>query len=436
MKLHDRQEIGRNGTVTVTVAVSLIGILSIVALSLDGGLMLDKRRQMQTAADAAALAGTDDLYSHWYTSPTSGLDNPASAITGPAHIAAFNAAKANGFENGVNGCVVTVNIPPLSGDHVGQSGHVEVLISSPQKRFFSRLFGTTDVSIGARAVARGKRTSIKQAILVLDPTGSSAFNAGGNGTVSITGSPVQVNSTSATGMIDNGGGSSGGLNSTVGYNLGGIPGWSTTGGAVITGPINSNSPPIPDPLASLPAPDTSTLTVQSNKKMQISSANTQTLNPGIYIGGISVTGKGSVVLNPGIYYMQGGGFSVTGTSTANITGTGVMIYNNPASNSDKISLEGSGVINLSPPTTGPYQGVLLFQNRTSTTPMEVNGGGGSSMSGVFYAAAANLTVSGNGGASVGSQYISYDLTLQGNGNFSVDWTPNTTPGIRQIFLVE
>ena len=55
----------REGTVTVLVAVSLIGILSITALSLDGGMLLDKRRQAQTASDSAALAAAADLYYNW-----------------------------------------------------------------------------------------------------------------------------------------------------------------------------------------------------------------------------------------------------------------------------------------------------------------------------------------------------------------------------------
>jgi len=424
------QSPSRKGNVTVVVAVCMVGIMSIVALSLDAGMMLDKHRQIQAAADSASLAGAIDLYSHWYSNPVSGLDN----TSGTARAAALNAAKANGFENGVNTCVVTVNIPPTSGDHVGQSGHVEVIISYTQKRFFSRLFGNEDVSIGSRAVARGKVSSIKQAILVLDPYNKSAFNAGGNGAVSVTGSPIQVNSTDPAGMIDNGGGTAGSITDTSGFYLGGTPGWTTTGGATISGPITSNAPPIPDPLADLPAPDPNTLTLQSSKKSQFSGANTVTLNPGVYVGGISVTGKGNVVMNPGIYYMQGGGFSVTGQG--NITGNGVMIYNNPSSNSDNVNIAGSGVMNFSPPTSGPYKGVLLFQNRNSTAEMDVSGGSGSAMSGVFYAAAAPLKITGSGGASVGSQYISYDLTLQGNGNFSVDWNPNTTPGVRQIYLVE
>jgi hypothetical protein len=81
--------------------------------------------------------------------------------------------------------------------------------------------------------------------------------------------------------------------------------------------------------------------------------------------------------------------------------------------------------------------VHVPEDRTSTVQMDVAGNGGSSMIGLFYAAAANLKVTGNGGSAVlGSQYISYDLTLGGNGGFNVNWSPNTTPGIRQLYIVE
>ena len=115
----------------------------------------------------------------------------------------------------------------------------------------------------------------------------------------------------------------------------------------------------------------------------------------------------------------------------------MLIYNDPQSTSDKISIQGQGTVNLTAPTTGPYQGILFWQNRNSTVEMDIAGNGSSSMTGLFYAASANLKVTGNGGSDVlGSQYISYDLTLGGNGGFAVNWTPNTVPGTRDIWLVE
>lgn len=421
----------RKGTVVVVVAVSLIAIVSFVALSLDGGMLMDKRRQSQSASDAAALAAAHELYANWWVN---GYTNQGLDPTGSAKAAAKAAAAANGFVDGVNGCTVTVNIPPLSGPFTGKPCHTEVIISQTQKRYFSRIFGADDVNYGSRSVSRGRRGGINNAIICLNPDGKGTLNAGGNGSITVQGAPIQVNSNHSEAMIANGNG----LMTSDRFLVGGSPGWSTPGGGSFIGPIVPNSEPIPDPLASMPVPDPSTMTVRSTRKLQHSGNNTVTLKPGVYEGGISITG-GRVNLDPGIYYMKGGGFSVGGGADG-LYGNGVMIYNAPESNSDVISISGSGAtINLSPMLTGPYQGILLFQERTSTAPVSVSGSDGNnlSISGTFYAASATLNVTGNGtNQTIGSQYISYNLILGGNGTYFCSWTPDLTPGTREILLVE
>jgi hypothetical protein len=415
--------------VAVVVAVSLIGLLSFVALTLDGGQLMDQRRQVQCTCDAAALAGAGNIYSNWFTSGVAfqGLDP-----NGTAKAAALATASANGFTDGVNGCSVTVNIPPLSGPFTGVPTHVEVIISSSQQQYFSQVFGSTSVPFGARAVARGRRGGLANAILVLDPVGKGSLNTGGNGTISVTGAPVQVDSNNAAAMISNGGAAM----SAQQFLVTGNPGWNAIGGGTFTGPIVPNSPPIPDPLATLPYPDPSLLPVESQKGVQVAGNQVVNLQPGVYEGGIKATG-GTLNLAPGIYYMQGGGFQISGQ--ANLSGAGVMIFNQPNLNSDVISISGSGNISLSPMMTGPWQGVLLFQNRSATSTVSVTGSAGASMTitGTFYAAGANLAVAGNGTQqTIGSQYISYDLSLTGNGTYFCSWTPDLTPGIRQLILVE
>src|SRR5262249_53428917 len=118
--------------------------------------------------------------------------------------------------------------------------------------------------------------------------------------------------------------------------------WVTSGGSSFQGTINTGVPPTPDPLRFIPAPDPSTPFVQSDKKIQYSGSTPLILQPGVYIGGVSVTGQGSVFMNPGIYYMQGGGFNIGGQGS--LTGYQVMIYNDPQSNSDTISLSGTGAV--------------------------------------------------------------------------------------------
>src|SRR4051794_16844998 len=84
----------RRAMVVVAVAVSLMAILGVVALSLDGGMLMDKRRQANCAADAAALAAADDMYARWWQSSYAlrGLDS-----TGTAKAAALATASANGY---------------------------------------------------------------------------------------------------------------------------------------------------------------------------------------------------------------------------------------------------------------------------------------------------------------------------------------------------
>jgi len=139
-------------------------------------------------------------------------------------------------------------------------------------------------------------------------------------------------------------------------------------------------------------------------------------------------------MQPGIYYMNNG-FSFSGQGT--LTALGVMIYNNPgASNSNTISITGQGTVNMSPPDTGLYKGILIFQDRTASTTITVTGNGGFTIGGTFYAANALVSISGNGDAHIGSQYISRYLDLGGNGALTIDYTASPHPSRRVLQLVE
>ena len=75
-------------------------------------------------------------------------------------------------------------------------------------------------------------------------------------------------------------------------------------------------------------------------------------------------------------------------------------------------------------------------------PIDITGNGSMQITGTFYATGAQMNVTGNGDASlgeidnIGSQYIVDRLKTAGTGNFTVIWDPNTTPGLREVALVE
>jgi hypothetical protein len=139
---------------------------------------------------------------------------------------------------------------------------------------------------------------------------------------------------------------------------------------------------------------------------------------------------------PGVYYMDEGGFQFTGSGS--LLGEGVMIYNSPGKGEARdVNISAGGAVRLSPPTTGIYQGIVLFQDRASGVAAGISGGSNMTITGTFYFPGAPLNVTGQGGfANFGSQYISNTLNVQGTGTVYVDWDPNKVAQVRLITLVE
>jgi Flp pilus assembly protein TadG len=420
-----RQHISvRKGNVAVFTAVCLAVLVGAAAFALDGGLLLHNRRAAQAAADAATLAASDSLFLYYQT--YSGLDG-----NGAATAAALATAAANGFNNDGTTNQVTVNIPPASGLHMGQAGYAEVIITYNQSRGFSAIWSSNTITVTARAVGVGKWVPFRDGILVLDPSGPGSLTNGGGGQIQVVNADVIVDSNAPNAAVASGGGTLTAPN----FYITGVPGTSTSGGGTFTGTIWDNQVPTPDPLAYIPPPDPTTLTVQSNHQTTISSNQTVYLQPGVYTGGIHVAGQANIVLAPGIYYMDGGGFSFTGQGS--FTGNGVMIYTDPKQTSDVVNINGLGQINWTPMTSGPYTGIALWQRRDSTNTVSLTGNGTSAIYGTFYAQHGLLSTTGNGGQDVlGSQYISYDVKLGGNGNFSIAWQQQLSARTRILNLVE
>jgi len=423
----------RRGMIAVLVLLCLAVLLGVAAIALDGGMALTERRRAQDVADAAALAAASDLFAHYQT-------NLGQDVNGTAAASALSIAKANGYSNDGTRSIVTVRVspaPPVQGDPTItdssgnlKPGYAEVTVQYNEPRFFSGLWGQGTIPIRARAVARGTWSVVVDGILVLDPSSSGALTATGNGTFTVAGASVVVNSSDPSGATATGGATM----TAPAFFFAGTPGSSTSGGGQFNGTMQSGATPTPDPLAYLPPPDPSSLPLRSSRALKINGSQPVTINPGLYVGGIQISGPGNVSLQPGIYYMQGGGFSFTGQGA--LTGNGVMIYNAPLANTDSINLNGQGTLTITPVTTGVYQGISFFQDRTSTVSPSITGNGNLNISGTFYAASASVHISGNGsGDVVGSQYISFGLILGGNGSLSISWS-GSTARTRRIGLIE
>lgn len=438
----------RLGGVTPVAVLSISLLIAVVAIAVDGGTLMEHRRHVQATADAAALAAAADLYGNYSSNKGADPSNTASN-------SALAIAAANGFNNdGVNS-IVTVSVSPANyqdGPNKGQPlppGYAEVIIQYNAGRMFSNVFGSSAIPVRARAVARGRWAPDNDKVIALNLNASGSVTVGGSGGLNILGI-LQVNSSSSSALnvtatlsasqinLNSAGGLIGSLLSLLLGGLGGPP------------PVYYG-PPIPDPLRFMPDPDPVKLglTTRSTSKLSISSG-TVDLYPGVYVGGIAVNGAAVVTLHansdgtPGIYYLQGGGLKLgmmAKVTTAATETAGVMIYNGWQASGDTITTSGMSSLTLSPPASGLYEGLSIFQARGSvSTPaptLTVSGTGLMSVAGTIYAAYANLTVSGGAsGSVVGGQIIVDTITVSGSAIIKVD--PGTKPiaNCRTLHLVE
>ena len=127
------------------------------------------QRQAQNAADAAAQAAAFALQIG---------DSHAVATT-----AANNMVTANGLPASP---APTVNIPPKSGNYVGQTGYAEVIVSYPVSTVFIQLLGVAGSHTAtARAVAGSISQSSNLGIILLNPKADPGLSLSGNGVLKV-----------------------------------------------------------------------------------------------------------------------------------------------------------------------------------------------------------------------------------------------------------
>jgi hypothetical protein len=351
------------------------------ALSAEAAGAVGRRR-----ADAAALAGAYQLYN------------------GSSFSTAQSAAIAMGKQMGYTIPAADVTSP--------KTGYIAVSVSASPPRLFSALWGAGTSSVAASATARGTTSAYSKAgILVLASSGSSV-TLSGTPAVTATNGTIVVDSTSSASILSSGTGSISApeldLSGNITYS-GHNPNKATV--------TNYSQTPTADPLAKIPAPSSSGMTVQSSSAISLSGQTSRTLNPGVYTGGFSMSGQSSITLNPGVYYINGGGINMSGGSS--ISGSGVFIYN---TGGGTINLSGTGNISLSPMTSGTYAGITLFQDRSNSSGATMPGGSNMSNTGTFYFPGSTLTLSGGSGVGVmGAQFIANKLTFSGNSGINVNY---------------
>lgn len=148
-----------------------------------------------------------------------------------------------------------------------------------------------------------------------------------------------------------------------------------------------------------------------------------TLSPGCYQGGNAFKfNGGSYNLQPGTYYLNSIDFEVTGGT---LTGSGVTIILT-GSMPGQVKMNGNGTVQLSAPTSGPYEKMLLIQSANANdmnNSHTFNGTSSSSFDGTIYIPKQQVTFSGSTGAMTKcAMIVARRVEFAGNANIQNNTT--------------
>lgn len=410
---HWREARGEQGQVLLLSALFLVVLLGAAGLAIDIGVARAQKQSAQVAADAAAMAGADDL--------------PCECTTWWADAQTY-AAK-NGFTDGSGGVSVSVNNPPVDGAHKNDTNSVKVVITKQVPTLFASVFGIGSINVKVSAVATSAVSNTPPCVLcVLNRSRSGALTNNGNPEVSVSNGGIVVDSSSSTAAIFNG-------NPNVTATTIGVVGNYLSNGNVTLSPKPATGvTPVPDPLANVPAPAVSG---PNNGTVILNGNGSQTLSPGIYSMIIN-NGNGTLTLNPGIYVITG---QLILNGNPDIIGQGVTIYftcsgysgskTEPCNGSSGagLTLNGNPTYDLTAPTssncggspsTCPYDGLTVFYDRGNTAGLTLNGNPGDNFTGTIYAKSAKATLNGNPAVNQLNSLIVVDTAvLNGNGQLNL-----------------
>jgi hypothetical protein len=412
-------------TIMVTLVTALLsGILGLVV---DVGYAYFIKQMAQAAVDSAVLAGVTMAKDSRGVCGSGGVlcQKGTTCSATPTNPPATNFdsaclyAQANGFPSSGS---QTVTVSGGSGNPanvgVASSYWMTATASQTLPLSFLRVVGFNSNTVSASATAALTGSISGGCIYVLDPNGSASYNQAGTSTVQ-SDCGIYVDSSASDAFTVKG-------NALVDASVINVVGGTkiNNNASVTPNPTNGISP-ASDPFSSLPAP---TYGGCDYTGMSFN-GGTYNLTPGVYCQGIKVSGNAVLNLSPGTYILNGGGMQVT-SSFATLNGSGVFFYNT----SDgfafaPVTIAGNATVNLSAPTSGTYQGILLFQDRaiTSSANSAIGGGSNQTLSGTIYLPTATLNFAGGSATnSLTMALVVADIDIVGNAYLKKDTTGTAT----------
>jgi Flp pilus assembly protein TadG len=390
----------RRGNALVIAAGALPLLLGSAGLATDTIQWALWKRQLQRAADSAALAG---VYARVQNNSGQTAQQAVDVDLSKNHhtqISLMSGYPQVGF--------------PIS---TGWTNGVSVNLAIQKSLGFSSLFLSSTPIITAKATAATIATGV-YCVVSLEPTSATGITATGNGSIDL-GCGMITNSTSLTAAIATG---SSEVHATPIAAVGSIAASDNWNGAELL-PFTVRQA---DPFADLSPPS---FTPCQGAASRLRVGSNQTVNRSADTGVVCVSDmdlQGDVTLGSATYVIDGGDFDVGAQAKVRCTGCTIILTNSSSGSTATIGtadINGGAQINMSAPTTGTYKGLLFYQDpRASSSSNDVNkinGNSDSLLTGALYFPKQLLQINGTAGLKFRcAQFVSRTVEFSGNGSIT------------------
>jgi Flp pilus assembly protein TadG len=379
----------RRGNFAIATAVAMVPLMLGLAASIDLTGTSDDAAQLQNSLDAAGLAIGTKFQPTMSASDVQQLGQTFFA----ANMSTADAQELSG------------SVAAFQAAASGDPGAYFISTSSSIARpaFVSGMPAWK----ATRSASVKVKPGAQACVLALDQHADSAVSLQGSTNVAMSGCVIAANSDAAD-AVSRGGSAvvSAGCVSTVG----GTQGLTPPNATLSCGAPRENQYASFDPLADV-VPPAYTLC------LPVPNGKTVTLSPGTYC---DKTLSGKITLNPGTYILRN--VTIKPGGNGSLSGQGVTIF---LMENSQLYINANEQVNLSPPTSGPYAGITIYQAHGNTQALTLNGGSGSVVSGFIYAPDAAITFAGNSDMNAqGSclRLVADTVTMTGNSAVKADCT--------------
>jgi Flp pilus assembly protein TadG len=360
----------KRGNALIIFGASLPMLMGAVGLASDTIQWALWKRELQRAADSAAIAG---VYAK---------------VQGASYSDGVTVDLAR--NNDIAGITVSKNVSsaPNTGAYTADVNAVRVSLSAQQQLSFSSMFMTSAPTITATATATIVPSG-EYCVVSLINTASTGISVGGTTDVDL-GCGMITNSTSMDAAIAFGSSS---VDASPIAAVGGIDATDNWGDDTVllpftmaqADPFANVNPPTPSGCSNFPNNNPNDVINYSNATAYPAHAAGQVV---CYKSDMDI--KGDVTLGSATYVLDAASLKMTNTG-AKLTCSGcTIVLTSSTATTDPSSIGtvdlSGGTANLSSPTSGTYKGISIYQDRraTSTQTNKIAGNSGASYEGAFY----------------------------------------------------